>query len=313
MSGDLSRCRVSKQHLRCAVGVICTENSFHNCPDRSHDSSTVRAELDYATVTINDPVPPTGVIGTRIPTGLQHGTVSISGSAVDGAAGLLSLSVVNASDEVIGGPVAAPGACNYSFVTPCPTKVEGLSIPVDTTKLLNGQDQIRVEATNAAHDEGFSVPYTLTVQNEAPSKTGGSGEEKSTGKQENTGKSATETPASQMTGSGSTTSTTGAHEATPIHVSIHIDEVKRTARELLITGHLDPAAVGTLSGELWHTGSARAVIRRLRLHLVDGRFRIRMPLARALRKRHLTLVFRYPGAAGYTSATATRILGPAKP
>jgi hypothetical protein len=301
------------------VGAVCDSEEYApgqfytTCSRGNQFGHAVRAGLDYATVTISDPIAPTSVTGSGIPTSPQNGIISILGSAVDGTAGLLSLAVVDGAGEVVGGPVAAPGACNYSFVTPCPTKVENLSIPVDTTKLPNGQDQVRVEATNAADDEGFSAPYILTVQNEAPSKTGGPGEEKSSGKQENTGKSTTETSGSQTTGSGPTTSTTGTRGAAPIRVLIHIDDLKRTARELLIAGHLDPVAVGTLTGELWHTGSARAVIRRLRLHLTDGRFRIRIPLARALRRRHLTLALRYPGATGYTSARAVRILRPARP
>ena len=293
-----------------AIGVLCAENDSHNCPDGAtiHD---VRAELDYATVTINDPVVPTGVAGTQIPASPQHGLISISGTAIDNAAGLLSLSVVNASDETVGGPVAVPGVCNYSFTTPCPTKAENVAIPIDTTKLPNGQDQIRVEATNAAHDEGFSAAITLTVRNEAPPpKTEGS---KETGGQSpggQGGQTSTGQTSSATVPSGVTNSEI---PAAPSPVSIHVDHVKRTGTELVISGHLNPTAAETLTVELWHTGSARTILRGLHLHFKDGQFRARIHLARHLRRWHLTIALRYPGMTGYMPASATRILGPVKP
>jgi hypothetical protein len=143
---------------------VCTENPFHNCPDGAtiHD---VRAELDEATVTISDPIAPAEVVGV-VPAGPQHGTVTFRVSAVDAAAGVASVDVVDGSGEVVGGPVDVPAGCDYSYVTPCPTVVTELPVAVDTTALANGEDSVRVVATNAASDSADSAPYALDVANE---------------------------------------------------------------------------------------------------------------------------------------------------
>lgn len=296
-----------------AIGVVCTQNNTNNCPGGAtiHE---VRAELDYATVTIRDEVLPTGIVGSRIPPGPQHGTVSILGSAEDATSGLLSLSVVNgANNEVIGGPVTS-GSCDYSFTTPCPTKAENLSIPIDTTKLPNGLDQIRVEATNAAHDEGFSSPYTLDVENDVKQGGGGGGGSSSGGgsKTGGSGGSGTQTGSSgSSSGSGSSTST-GGSTTVPIPVAIHLDKVRRTVTSLLISGHLKPAITGTVTLTLWHTGSMD-LIRDLHLAVAGGRFRVRIPLARRLRRRHLTVDVSYPGGPGYLHANRIRVVSPIGP
>lgn len=296
-----------------AIGIRCTENSSHNCPDGAtiHE---IRAELDEALVTINDPIVPTNVTATDVLSGSQHGTVAIVGSAADTTAGLLSLSVVNGANEVVGGPIPVPGGCDYSFTTPCPTKAENVSVPIDTTKLPNGLDQVRVEATNAAHDEGFSVPYNIDVENSSPTqggggapeggpKTGGSG-----GSNTQTGGSGTSS--GQGPSEGPTTSTVSNSSTTPTAVSIHLDKVRRAATNLLISGHIKPAVTGTVTVRIWHTGSKSTVIRALHLRLVDGRFGARIALARRLRRRHLTVGVRYPGGIGYLRASMTQVVGP---
>jgi hypothetical protein len=145
------------------VVARCVENPSRDCPDGAtlHE---VRAELDEAIVTISDPQPPTGV-GGAVPSGPQQGTISVATAATDPAAGVESLSVVDAEGHLIGGPVPAPEGCDFSRVTPCPTSVSGVSVPVDTTRLANGDEQIRVAAENAAHDVAYSSAYTLDVQN----------------------------------------------------------------------------------------------------------------------------------------------------
>ena len=294
-----------------AVGVLCTENESHNCPDGAtiHD---VRAELDYATVTIKDELAPTGITGSQIPAGSQHGVISIVGSATDDTAGVLSLNVVNSAGEVVGGPVT-PGSCDYSFPTPCPQEVSDLSIPIDTTKLPNGQDQVRVEATNAAHDEGFSAPYTIDVENASATQGGGGpgGGSKSGG----SGESKTQTSGSgassgQGSSTGFTTLTSSTSTTALTAVSIHLDTVRRAATNLLISGHLEPAVTGTVTVTIWHTGSKGNVIRYLRLRATNGRFRARIALTRRLRRRHLTVGVSYPGAVGYLRASTTQVVGP---
>lgn len=291
-----------------SIGVSCPINIYNNCPNGStlHD---VRAELDYATVTIEDELAPTGVTDSQVPVGPQHGTITIPGSAVDETAGLLSLSVVNGAGEVVGGPVAVPGTCNYSFTTPCPTKVEGLAIPLDTTKLPNGEDQLRVEATNAAHDEGFSSRYAIDVENSSPKQHGGGGGSPSEGGSKTGGSGGSNFPTGGTGGTSGSGTSTGGSTAVPIPVSIHLDKVRRAVSSLLISGHLQPALTGTVTLMLWHTGS-RELIRNLHLHVTKGRFGARIPLGRRQRRRHLTVDVSYPGGAVYLHASRTQIVSP---
>ncbi|MDE3070802.1 MAG: hypothetical protein KGJ43_08755 [Acidobacteriota bacterium] len=127
----------------------------------------VRAELDYATVTVSDPQPPR-VVGGVVPAGPQHGTVTVLASGEDSIAGVASLSVVSSSGRVLAGPITAPTGCDYSRVTPCPATLSDLPVALDTTKLPNGLNTIRVEATDAASNVALSTPYTLEVENEVP-------------------------------------------------------------------------------------------------------------------------------------------------
>jgi hypothetical protein len=161
---------------RMIFGALCTAEEyepgkfFTTCPDGAllHD---VRAGIAYATVTLADPNPPEDVTATSIPSGPQHGTINVTGSARDLIAGLLSLSVVTSTGEVVGGPVP-PGTCDYSQLTPCPTETSNQSISVDTTKLPDGNNELRIRATNAAHEDSYSAPFTITVQNH-PAETKG--------------------------------------------------------------------------------------------------------------------------------------------
>jgi hypothetical protein len=140
---------------------------------------------NYATVTLEDPNSPTEVTASQIPTGAQHATININGSATDTTAGLLSLNIINKAGQTIAGPISA-GTCDYSKLTPCPTTAN-LSIPINTESLPDGNDQLRLAATNAAHDESTSQPFTIEVNNHPISKEpqggGSSGEEKTQPKQ----------------------------------------------------------------------------------------------------------------------------------
>jgi hypothetical protein len=294
------------------IGVKCTLNSANNCPDGAtvHD---VRAELDEAVVTINDPVAPTDVTG-EVPSGPQHGTISISGAATDMAAGLLSLSVVNSSNEVIGGPVAAPGTCDYSFVTPCPTKAEGLSIPIDTTKLPNGQNEVRVEATNAAQDEGFSTAYMLEVENVAPKESGGgaSGGGETTSGEGSGSKASSGGGAGAVQGGTSSSSPLIMPVATSPLETIAIYATSRRSRDggLLLSGRVSGGVTGLISISV---EARRGALHRWRRHVSvaigHGRFQTRIRLPRGLRRRRVVVRLIYPGNDLYKRASRVLFLG----
>jgi hypothetical protein len=298
-----------------SVGVVCATDSSEYCPGGAtiHE---VRAELDYATVTITDELVPTSVTGARIPTGPQRGMISISGSAVDAAAGLLSLSVVNSAGEAVGGPVSSPTHCNYSFTTPCPTNVEDVAIPIDTTKLPNGDDQLRVEATNAAHDEGFSAPFTIDVENVTSKQGGGgSGGGGSSSGGSNTGGSggsgtmsggSSGTGAGQSTGSGSPSTSTGSGSSkiTPVPVKIHLGRVRRIHSELVISGHLTPAVMGDLTLTVEVAGHRVRVF----VPIVKGRFHAVLRLGHRFHEHHLMLRMLYKGSSQYARAVRVQAL-----
>jgi hypothetical protein len=147
---------------RCEAEEYEPGKFFTTCPDGAllHD---VRAGINYATVTLEDPNPPTEVTASQIPTGTQHATMNIDGSATDTTAGLLSLSVIDNTGQTVAGPISA-GTCDYSKLTPCPTTAN-LSIPINTESLPDGNDQLRLVATNAAHDESTSQPFAIEVEN----------------------------------------------------------------------------------------------------------------------------------------------------
>ena len=301
-----------------SLGVLCTANSFNNCPDGAtiHD---VRAELDEATVTIDDPIAPSHVVAAHLSTEPEHGTMSVLGSASDSIAGVLSLGVVDSSNEVVGGPVSVPTHCNYSFTTPCPTNVEDVAIPIDTTKLPNGDDQLRVEATNAAHDEGFSAPFTIDVENVTSKQGGGgSGGGGSSSGGSNTGGSggsgtmsggSSGTGAGQSTGSGSPSTSTGStgsgsSKITPVPVKIHLGRVRCIHSELVISGHLTPAVMGDLTLTVEVAGHRVRVF----VPIVKGRFHAVLRLGHRFHEHHLMLRMLYKGSSQYARAVRVQAL-----
>jgi hypothetical protein len=299
------------------IGVLCTENSSHNCPDGAtiHD---VRAELDYATVTIKDELAPTDITGSQIPSGSLHGTVSILGSASDAAAGLLSLSVVNGAGEVIGGPVSAPVPCDYSFTTPCETEVKDLSIPVDTTKLPNGRDQIRVEATNAAHDDGFSDPYEIVVENDGSTTEGGGSSQGGGGGTPGGGAggsggstsggggvTGTVQVGSPSGGSASTPSDGGSLGTFALQSSIFDLRVVRSSRQSIeLSGRISKAATGKISVLAGaHLKGSRIWTRNLPAWISGGEFKARLRLPAGIGRHVITVRLTYPGDVRYRKTT----------
>jgi hypothetical protein len=280
------------------LGMLCVGSTFGNCPDGAtlHE---VRVELDEATVTISDPVTPTGITG-EVPSAPQHGTVSISGAATDMAAGLLSLSVVNSSNEVIGGPVAVPGTCDYSFVTPCPTKAEGVSIPIDTTKLPNGQNEVRVEATNAAQDEGFSPVYMLEVENVAPKESSGgaSGSYETTSGESSGSKVSPGGTAGAVPGGTSSSLSSIMPVATVPLTTIAIDATSRGSRSgyLLLSGRISGGVTGLISicAEARERGGHHWM-RHVKAVVGHGRFHVRIRLPKALRRHRMVVRLVYQG------------------
>lgn len=313
-----------------SIGLLCRENVFHDCPDGTtlHE---VRAELDEATVTINDPVAPSGVTGS-VPAGPQHGVVVIKASATDAAAGIASLSVINGSGAVVGGPVVPPPGCDYSYVTPCPTAVTELPVEVQTTELPNGEDPVRVRATNAASDTAESDRYVLTVEHSAPvtergGSSGGGGPTEEHAGAGGTGATTTTNPLVDETlpglGSAGTSHAgttpagpgSGAHgkrRAVILHLGKPALEVGRAARShahayLLVSGTISPGATGVITATATSGGGAYAWTVHARAGIHKRRFQLRFTLparasVSALARAVLMLHVSYAGNSSFRPA-----------
>ena len=119
VTGPFSLTGISTTSL--TIGVSCAPNSSQSCgqslPGYVH---FVWAELDSAVVTIDDPIAPSSVTATSTPGDVQHGITTVTASAADSPAGIVSLSVTDASGAAVGGPATPPGGCDYTSTTPCP-------------------------------------------------------------------------------------------------------------------------------------------------------------------------------------------------
>lgn len=294
------------------IGALCTPEEyepgkyFTTCPDGAlvHD---VRAGIAYATVTINDPNPPETILANNIPSGPQHGEINIAASATDPAAGLLSLTVVTKTGEPVGAS-RSPGACDYSRLTPCPTSTSNLSLPIDTEKLPNGQNELQVEATNAAHDHAYSTPFTVTVEN--PTTTSKeeplNPEEVTTGNEQP--QSSTNSGPTQANSDGSTS--INGHTTTPSDAAgttilpllpVHIRARIAHHKLLMIEGTAPRQANGWISLQIDATlnDGRHFKPRRIRRQLKKGAFRASLSLPMLGRPAILRMTITYDGGRSF--------------
>jgi hypothetical protein len=279
-------------------------HSYTTCARGNEFGHAVRAEFDSVTVTITDTIPPTAVTGSKIPTGPQHGTITISGSAMDTIAGLLSLSVIDSTSKTIGGPVTVPGGCDHSLLEPCPTSANELSLPLNTEMLADGTDQIRIVATNAAHEETISPAYTLTIENHPPPPPGGGGSGGnqgggSTGTQTTTTNTETKPPS----GPGGT----GKNPLPPLPAKLTMRH--RHHDKLLLAGTAPVNTPGvlrfTIRGRL---GNHRRWAKKTRITLSRASFHYTFRLPKGLRQGSATIEVLYPASNSYAATRLYRKL-----
>jgi len=280
----------------CDAEEYAPGHTYSTCARGNEFGHAVRAGFNFVTVTLTDPQGPSSVTAPDIPTEPQHGSITIPGSATDTIAGLLSLSVIDSSNSLIGGPVTVPGKCNYSLLTPCPTSANDLPLPLDTETLPDGPNQIRVQATNAAHEQSTSPPYTLIIANHPSTPSSGSEEHG----HPNGSTSSPTSPTNTETPPAPTHSTTGSPSLLP---HLHIKLAKPSVRhdKLLLTGTAPLDANGVLQFTI--NGSLRDHRRwsaKAHATLHHTRFRCTIPLAKSLH-RGATLEMFYPGSASYTA------------
>jgi hypothetical protein len=264
---------------------------------------------------LEDLTPPANVTASHVPAGAQHGTISIDGSATDTLAGLLSLSVVNSEGQTVAGPITVPGGCNYSEFTPCPTSTSELSIPINTETLADGEHQLRIDATNAAHDEGFSPPFTLDVNNhpEEPHNGGSgksSGEENTKPKESGAGNG----NAGNSSGNGSNGSSgQGRQEENPDGkplppLSLQLARLRVHRHYLSLSGTTQTNAQGWLQLTFRFRGSRHHQESRVRRAAIqDGRFTTRIQLPTHCPDK-AELAIEYAGDHAVRATTSRRLL-----
>jgi hypothetical protein len=300
----------------CDAEEYAPGKTYTTCARGNEFGHAARAGLNYVTVTLNDTTPPADVTGSNIPTESQHGNVTIDGSATDTIAGLLTLTAINSEGHPIGASVSV-GECNYALLIPCPTDASNLPLPIDTEKLPEGKDQIRVLATNAAHDQATSPTYNLAVANtpysgQPPAPTNGNG----TGSQTTT--STTTVTTSQHLGTATTPTTSPDHTSTTTsnapsrHLEIKLVTARLRHGRLILQGTLAPDISGllkvTISGDLRNGRGWRATTQ---TRLTNGRFSTALRVPTRPLKRHVAIEAVFLGSPGNVSARlrATVALG----
>lgn len=292
------------------IGAECNAEEYEpghtytTCARGNEFGHAIRAGFNTVAVTLADPFPPTNVTASGIPLGPQHGTITIAGSATDPVAGLVSLSVSDNTGTVVGGPVSVAATCNYSLPTPCPTAVSDVKLPLNTEALPDGEDQVRVLATNAAHEEAASSVYTLTVANHQPTVSGGAGGLSHNETASNPPGTANATtpppPLSDDTGQGSRE-----------HRRLQIRLAKPHLRhDILVLGGTTPTdAIGTMRCTLrGQFGDGRRWFRTTQISLTRGRFSCKIRLGRSLVRGHLSFEIAYSGSASYQPVLLRRKL-----
>jgi hypothetical protein len=150
-------------------GVVCQVLSPKTCVTGTTEHF-VWAAMYGATVTVNDPTPPT--LGTPSGTlwgpgeasGVHKGTESVTVSAQDVGGGLQN--IVLAAD---GQPVEAYSApCDFTFAQPCPLSTGPQTLTLPTTELSDGPHTLTLVATDAAGNQSTVASEQIMVENNPP-------------------------------------------------------------------------------------------------------------------------------------------------
>jgi hypothetical protein len=150
-------------------GVVCQVLSPETCVTGATEYS-VWAAMYGATVTINDPMPPTvgtpsgALWGPGAAGGFHKGTESVTVSAQDVGGGVQR--IVLSAD---GNPVETYSAsCDFTFAQPCPLSTGAQTLTLPTTSLVDGGHTLTLAATDAAGNQSIVASEQITVDNSPP-------------------------------------------------------------------------------------------------------------------------------------------------
>jgi hypothetical protein len=150
-------------------GVVCQVPSPETCVTGATEHS-VWAAMYGATVTINDPTPPTlsapsgALWGPGASGGFHKGTESVTVSAQDVGGGVQSI-VLSAE----GHPAETYSAsCDFTFAQPCPLLTGAQTLTLATTELSDGTHTLTLVATDAAGNQSTVASEEITIDNNPP-------------------------------------------------------------------------------------------------------------------------------------------------
>jgi hypothetical protein len=150
-------------------GVQCDAPTGQVCVTGASEHD-VWAAMYGATVTIDDPTPPTldnpaGTLwGPGPANGYHRGTETLDASAQDSGGGVQAITLA------IDGHTATSyqASCDYTRPQPCPSSSGPQTLALDTTAVTDGTHTLTVVATDAAGNQSSVASEQITVDNTAP-------------------------------------------------------------------------------------------------------------------------------------------------
>jgi hypothetical protein len=150
------------------VGVNC-EAAHEECITGAHYYDAWAA-MYGATVTLNDPTPPTlvepaGQLWEAAAAGrYSKGSEALQVSATDQGGGVRSISVSSEGKQL----ATYEETCNYTVPQPCPLSTGSQSLAIPTAELPDGHHVISVIATDAAGNVSSLASREIDIANNAP-------------------------------------------------------------------------------------------------------------------------------------------------
>jgi len=165
------RTRLTVESSSVGARLFCPPFSVHTCPGTAANSFSI--SLSDIDVTLRDSAPP--LIATpSVPSVPARGALKVPFSASDDGSGVSTAALVVDGVEQPSVLLGNEGRClphpPYRALVPCVLRVDS-SLPLDTTRLREGQHAVAVAVTDAAGQRAESAAATLTVRN-APANTG---------------------------------------------------------------------------------------------------------------------------------------------